>query len=47
MPDTPRTRVAVIVSHLTVGGAEQLLLELLRHIDRQKLDIHIDRKSVV
>ena len=41
MPDTPRTRVAVIVSHLTVGGAEQLLLELLRHIDRQKLDIHI------
>jgi glycosyltransferase involved in cell wall biosynthesis len=41
MPDIPKTRVAVVVSHLTVGGAEQLLLELLRHIDRQKLDIHI------
>jgi glycosyltransferase involved in cell wall biosynthesis len=41
MPDTPKTRVAVIVSHLTIGGAEQLLLELLRHINRQHFDLHI------
>jgi glycosyltransferase involved in cell wall biosynthesis len=41
MPDTPKTRVAVIVSHLTIGGAEQLLLELLRHINRQRFDLHI------
>jgi len=36
-----KTRVAVVVSHLTIGGAEQLLLELLRHIDRQRFDLHI------
>jgi len=36
-----KTRVAVVVSHLTIGGAEQLLLEFLRHIDRQKFDLHI------
>lgn len=36
-----RTRVAVVVSLLTIGGAEQLLLELLRHINRQKFDLHI------
>jgi glycosyltransferase involved in cell wall biosynthesis len=34
-----KTRVAVVVSHLTIGGAEQLLLELLRHIDRQRFDL--------
>jgi glycosyltransferase involved in cell wall biosynthesis len=36
-----KTRVAVVVSHLTIGGAEQLLLELLRHIDRRRFDLHI------
>ncbi len=36
-----RTRVAVVISHLTIGGAEQLLLELLRHIDREKFDLHL------
>jgi glycosyltransferase involved in cell wall biosynthesis len=30
------TKVAVVVSHLTIGGAEQLLLELLRHLDRER-----------
>ena len=40
--DTPRkTRVAVVVSHLTIGGAEQLLLELLRHINRQRFDLYV------
>ncbi|MCG6533147.1 MAG: glycosyltransferase [Syntrophales bacterium LBB04] len=41
MANHSKTRVAVVVSHLTIGGAEQLLLELLRHIDRQKFDLHI------
>jgi glycosyltransferase involved in cell wall biosynthesis len=41
MADPRRTRVAVVVSLLTIGGAEQLLLELLRHIDRQRFDLHI------
>lgn len=41
MNQSGKTRVAVVVSHLTIGGAEQLLLELLRHIDRQKFDLHI------
>jgi glycosyltransferase involved in cell wall biosynthesis len=41
MNPSGKTRVAVVVSHLTIGGAEQLLLELLRHIDRQKFDLHI------
>ncbi len=36
-----RTRVAVLVSLLTIGGAEQLLLELLRHINRQRFDLHV------
>jgi len=36
-----KTRVAVVVSHLTIGGAEQLLLELLRHIDRQRFDLRV------
>ncbi|MBA4395871.1 MAG: hypothetical protein C0394_00555 [Syntrophus sp. (in: bacteria)] len=41
MNKSGKTRVAVVVSHLTIGGAEQLLLELLRHIDRRKFDLHI------
>jgi glycosyltransferase involved in cell wall biosynthesis len=41
MVNLQRTRVAVVVSHLTIGGAEQLLLELLRHINRQRFDIYI------
>jgi len=41
MADQPKTRVAVVVSHLTIGGAEQLLLELLRHIDRRRFDLHV------
>jgi len=41
MADQPKTHVAVVVSHLTIGGAEQLLLELLRHIDRQRFELHI------
>ena len=36
-----KTRVAVVVSHLTIGGAEQLLLELLRHIDKQRFDLYV------
>jgi glycosyltransferase involved in cell wall biosynthesis len=36
-----KTRVAVVVSHLTIGGAEQLLLELLRHINRQRFDLYV------
>jgi glycosyltransferase involved in cell wall biosynthesis len=36
-----KTRVAVVVSHLTIGGAEQLLLELLRHINRQRFDVYV------
>ncbi len=31
-----KIRLAVIVSRLTIGGAEQLLLELLRNIDRER-----------
>lgn len=41
MPEPPKTRVAVVVSLLTIGGAEQLLLELLRNINRQHFDLHI------
>lgn len=41
MVNPQRTRVAVVVSSLTIGGAEQLLLELLRHINRQRFDLHI------
>ncbi|MEI6259272.1 MAG: glycosyltransferase [Deltaproteobacteria bacterium] len=41
MINPKKTRVAVVVSHLTIGGAEQLLLELLRHIDRLRFDLHI------
>lgn len=41
MVNPQRTRVAVLVSLLTIGGAEQLLLELLRHIDRQRFELHI------
>lgn len=41
MDHPERTRVAVVVSLLTIGGAEQLLLELLRHINRQRFDLHI------
>jgi glycosyltransferase involved in cell wall biosynthesis len=36
-----KTRVAIVVSHLTIGGAEQLLLEVLRHINRQQFALHI------
>jgi glycosyltransferase involved in cell wall biosynthesis len=36
-----KTQIAVVVSSLTIGGAEQLLLELLRHIDRQRFDLSI------
>ncbi len=39
MVNPSKTRVAVVVSHLTIGGAEQLLLELLRHINRQRFDL--------
>lgn len=39
MVNPQKTRVAVVVSHLTIGGAEQLLLELLRHINRQRFDL--------
>ncbi len=41
MVNPRKIRVAVVVSHLTIGGAEQLLLELLRHIDRQRFDLYI------
>lgn len=41
MVNPQRTRVAVVVSSLTIGGAEQLLLQLLRHINRQRFDLHI------
>ena len=41
MVNPRKTRVAVVVSHLTIGGAEQLLLELLRHIDRKRFDLFI------
>jgi glycosyltransferase involved in cell wall biosynthesis len=41
MNTTSRTRVAILVSKLVIGGAEQLLLELLRHIDRNRFDIHL------
>lgn len=41
MVNSGKTRVVVIVSHLAIGGAEQLLLELLRHINRRKFDLHI------
>jgi glycosyltransferase involved in cell wall biosynthesis len=36
-----KIRVAVVVSLLNIGGAEQLLLELLRHINRQRFEIRI------
>jgi glycosyltransferase involved in cell wall biosynthesis len=40
--NTPsKTRLAVVVSLLTIGGAEQLLLDLLRHINKQLFEIHI------
>lgn len=41
MENLKKTRVAIVVSHLTIGGAEQLLLEFLRHINREKFDLHI------
>ncbi len=40
MADPRKTRVAVVVSHLTIGGAEQLLLELMRHINRRRFDLY-------
>ncbi len=36
-----KKHLGVLVSTLTVGGAEQVLLELLRHINRDKFDIHV------
>lgn len=36
-----KKHLGVLVSTLTVGGAEQLLLELLRHINRAKFNIHV------
>lgn len=33
-----KIRLAVLVSTLTIGGAEQLLLELLRNMDRERFD---------
>lgn len=41
MVSSEKTKVAVVVSLLTIGGAEQLLLELLRHINRERFDLHI------
>jgi len=41
MTTYPKTRIAVVVSHLVIGGAEQLLLELLRHIDPERFDLHL------
>jgi len=41
MDRSQKIHAAVVVSHLTIGGAEQLLLELLRHIDRERFDLHI------
>ncbi|MBI5591924.1 MAG: glycosyltransferase [Deltaproteobacteria bacterium] len=41
MTNPRKIRVAVVVSHLTIGGAEQLLLELLRHINRQRFDLYV------
>ncbi len=35
------TKVAILISKLTIGGAEQLLLELLRKIDRNRFDIQL------
>ena len=36
-----KINLGVLVSTLTVGGAEQLLLELFRHINRDKFDVHM------
>ena len=36
-----KLRLDVLVSSLTIGGAEQLLLTLLRAVDRSRLDIQI------
>jgi glycosyltransferase involved in cell wall biosynthesis len=38
---TPKNRIAIVVSRLVIGGAEQVLLELLRHINRQRFDLHV------
>ncbi len=39
--DESPIRVMVLVSTLAVGGAEQLLLELLRNIDRKRFALHL------
>jgi glycosyltransferase involved in cell wall biosynthesis len=41
MGNPSKIRVAVVVSHLTIGGAEQLLLELLRHINLELFDFQL------
>ncbi len=41
MGNPSKIRVAIVVSHLTIGGAEQLLLELLRHVNREQFDYQL------
>jgi len=41
MGSPAKIRVAIVVSHLTIGGAEQLLLELLRHVNRERFDFQL------
>jgi len=36
-----RIHLTVLISSLTIGGAEQLLLELLKNMDRQRFDINL------
>ncbi len=36
-----KINLGVLVSTLTVGGAEQVLMELLRNINRNRFDIHV------
>lgn len=37
----PRLRLTVMISLLTIGGAEQLLMELLKTIDRRRFDVNL------
>lgn len=37
----PPIKVAVVISNLTLGGAERQVVELSNHIDRRRFDLHV------
>ena len=41
LPSDRPLKVAVVISNLTLGGAERQVVELSNHIDRQRFDLHV------